>query len=194
MKNKRARFLCDADGIVADFVKAAVRVMTDLSGQEITSDHILNWEVTECLEDPRHREMAKAEFMKAGFCQAFETYDGAQSAVRILKEVTDFYFVTAPMVKNPGWFNERHAWLVQHFEVEDRMVNFVHDKFLVKGDFLLEDSDKNLMAWLEEFPDGHGILWDRPWNRSCNDPRVIRVSTWAEVIDLVDKKHQAFPY
>ena len=191
---RKVRFLCDVDGIIADFVKAAIKVMTGLSGKPIGEDRIMNWEVTEVLEDPNHREEAKASFERAGFCETFETYDGSQGAIRLLNEATQFYFVTSPMTRNPGWYNERFAWLVKHFEVEPRQVNFVADKFIVKGDFLLDDSDKNVVSWLDHHPDGHGLLWDRPWNRACKDPRVVRVHSWAEVVDLVDKFHQSLKY
>lgn len=184
----KKRFLCDVDGVVADFVKAAVKVMTDLSGKDILPEHVLEWEVTHVLEDESHRSAAKAEFMKAGFCEAFEAYDGSVEAIDILRQKTDFYFVTVPMVKNPGWFNERQEWLSRHFKIEHERVNFVHNKFIVSGDFLLDDAEKNTGPWVQHHPNGTGILWDRPWNRSDKTERVVRAHSWNDVIQAVEER------
>ncbi len=185
MEKRKPRFLCDADGIVADFTKAAIQVMNKLSGKDHTVDHILQWEVTEVLEDAAHREAARHAFEQLGFCETFEVYDGSQEAVNTLKAMTDFYFVTTPMTRNPGWFNERYRWLSKHFEVDQRHVNFVTDKFIVSGDYLLDDSEKNLEAWLSHNPNGTALIWDRPWNRREIDPRIVRVSSWDGVISMV---------
>ena len=178
------RVLLDVDGIVASFCGAAVKVMSQLSGKPIHHDDIDRWEVTEILESHEMRMAAKAEFNKEGFCQSFELYDGAQEAVQALRHISNVYFVTAPMKDNRSWMPERVEWLMHHFDMPFTRVAFVCDKFMVNGDFLLEDSPTNAENWLAENPHGTALLWDRRYNRN-QDGKFIRVSNWDEVIQAV---------
>jgi len=185
---KRKRFLLDVDGILADFVQAAVKVMSDISGKTIMTDDVKQWEVTEVLESHEMREFCKQAFCSAGFCSSLEIYDGAQAAVEEIRKYCDLYFVTAPMHKNPTWMPERVKWLQTHFGVDPNHVCFVYDKFIVEGDIMLDDSSRNLIGWKDHHnPDRVALFWNRPYNLTEPDQGLIRVDSWDKVFEHVRK-------
>lgn len=182
---RKPRLLLDVDGIVADFVGAAVKVMSEKSGRRISSDDVVHWEVTSVLDDHAVREACKEEFNKAGFCSAFEVYDGAQAAVRRLQELTELFFVTAPMRSSPTWMPERVSWLERHFAVDHRHVVFASKKHIISGDFMVDDAPGNIAPWLASNPGSVGLLWDRPYNRGPDAAGMARVSSWDDVLARV---------
>lgn len=194
--DKKPTFLCDVDGIGADFVKAAVLIMNRISGQAIELDHVTSWDVTQLLQEEQHKAEAKQAFLERGFCSSFEEYSGTTEAVARLNAISNFYFVTAPMFDNKSWMEERADWLMSRYGVRGNQVNFITDKFLTRGDFLLDDSNKNCELWAKSNPFGRALLWDRPHNRHEDHPSVLRVHTWDEVIRIVEASLVVFndPY
>lgn len=183
-------FLCDVDGIAANFVEMAVHVMNRVSGQSIELEHVNCWDVTQLLLEQEHKEESKKEFLRQGFCSSFNEYLGTKEAIHKLNEMTNLYFVTSPMMENPYWMAERAEWLMSRYGVESRQVNFVTDKFITRGDFLLDDSGRNCALWKERNPFGISMIWDRPHNRNEHHPSVVRVYSWDEVINIVSRSTQ----
>lgn len=177
--------MVDVDGIVASFSGAAAKVMSTLTGKDITHDDVIYWEVTKILESEELRKAAKEEFNREGFCHSFEIYDGSQAAIRELSEISDLYFVTAPLSSNRTWMPERVEWLQRHFNTPYSRIAFVHDKFIVHGDFLIEDHPDNAAAWSVENPLGKALLWDRAYNQPPQGTGVQRVVHWNDVISEV---------
>jgi 5'(3')-deoxyribonucleotidase len=59
-------------------------------------------------------------------------------------------------------------------------------KFMVKGDFLLDDKTTHIREWSAEFPEAVGLLWNSTHNRSDEIPsNALRIDHWGEVIRLV---------
>lgn len=188
-------FLCDVDGIAANFVEMAVEVMNKVSGQSIHMDQVDCWDVTQLLLEQEHREESKKQFLSHGFCASFNEYVGTKEAIHKLNNSTDLYFVTSPMMDNKSWMQERAEWLISRYGVRHNQVNFVTDKFIVRGDFLLDDSGKNCSLWADRNPFGIPMIWDRPHNRNEHDKRVTRVHSWDEVLDIVSSSlHHENPY
>ena len=184
---RKPRLLLDVDGILADFVSATVKIMNSMTGMSLIPDDIINWEVTSILEDHQTRELCKAEFNKAGFCSTLEVYDGAQEAVKILQDKTELFFVTSPMLSNPTWMPDRVEWLERHFGIDHKHVVFANKKYIISGDFMVDDSPKNINDWLFYNPDSCGLLWDRPYNRTPDADKLIRVSKWDEIIQMINE-------
>lgn len=187
---KKPRFLCDVDGIAADFMAEALVIINGITHQNLTYDELHHWEVLDYIDDLEHRKIAEIELNKAGLCERLTMYENSIQAIKELNNITNLYFITAPMTKNVGWLNERVAWLVKHFEIEVRQIGFLKDKFIVHGDFLLDDSETNLINWIEDpvNKNSKALLWNRPWNKSVDDSRLTRVFSWQEVLDLIKEK------
>lgn len=184
---KKQRFLCDVDGICADFMKETIAIVNQITNQGLTYEQLSHWEVLDYIIDEEHKKNARNELNKAGLCERLELYDNSLEAIKELNKITNLYFITSPMYQNVGWLNERHAWLIKHFNIESRQLGFIKDKFIVHGDFLLDDAEWNLIKWIEEpiNKNGKALLWDRPWNKHVEDSRILRVYNWKQVLELV---------
>lgn len=188
--------MLDVDGIIADFMGAAIKVMNKISGKNITADQVTEWEVTTALDDDAHKLASKIEFNKAGFASTFEIYDGSIEAVEQLKQLTDLHFVTSPTVTNPTWVHDRVNWLSKHFKVNPKDVHHTSKKWVVCGDVMLDDHPENLNLWVEQWPGKLPLLWDRPYNR-IGVSGLKRITSWKEVISEVknlierDRVHQS---
>lgn len=175
----KPRLFLDVDGVVANFVRATLGILSGYAGRQVLEQEIVMWDVSQILEDHESRERSKKDFEKAGFAATFELYDGAQEAVAEFKKVTDLYFVTAPMMTNPTWMQDRAQWLVRHFDVPANRICFITDKFVLQGDIMIDDSPKNIEGFLKTNPEGCGLLWERPYNKD-DSTQGKRVHSWAE--------------
>lgn len=184
---KKPRFLCDVDGIAADFMAEAITIVNSITNQGLTYEQLQHWEILDYIVDAEHRKIAKDELNKPGLCEKLSLYENSLEAIKELNEITDLYFITAPMTDNTGWLNERVSWLVKHFGIEVRQVGFLKDKFIAHGDFLLDDSQGNIIKWIEEpvNKNGRALLWSRPWNKHVEDSRFTRIFEWQEVLEIV---------
>lgn len=182
---KKPRFLCDVDGILADTVGASIKFINEVTGQHLVESDINDFHLPKFIQDPRRQHLIDDEMNRQGFCLSILPYSGSKHAVELLKKLTDFYVVTAPFLTSEYWMHERMEWLARNFPISKDRVNFVTHKSIVHGDFLLDDSDRNLHNWLEENPNGQALLWDRPWNQNPLHPRVRRVFGWPEVMSIL---------
>jgi len=71
-----------------------------------------------------------------------EEIPGAVEAFRKLEEKYDVWILTRPSFRNVNCFTEKAQWIWDHlgFDVVQRMV-FCGDKSLLKGEYLIDDSD-----------------------------------------------------
>jgi 5'(3')-deoxyribonucleotidase len=185
MTNK-FRFLCDVDGIVADFVTEALAIINSTCSTDLSVGDVTSWELLDLVKDPASKLQVKSLFNQKGLCASLKPYHGAIEALVQINSLADLYFVTAPLKTNPYWMFERHKWLVDRCGVQSSQVNFVKDKFIVGGDIFLDDSVANVNTWIDKHPGKLALLWTRPWNASCEThEEVVRVDTWEQILGMV---------
>jgi 5'(3')-deoxyribonucleotidase len=98
----------------------------------------------------------------------------SQETLGALEEMRRWARVIAVSTPMPGHVDSKYSMLNRYFHWKDVML--VADKALVKGDLIIEDKPANI----ENFP-GHAIVYDHPYNRHLDFPRV---STFGEVPEL----------
>ena len=99
--------------------------------------------------------------------------------------MVDVYAVTAPF-KSQTWAFERNESLKEHFGFDKRSIVQTNAKFLIAGDYLLDDCPTYLTEWAAEHPESVSMLWHLPNTRLLDDPPVYsRVHTWDEVLTKV---------
>jgi 5'(3')-deoxyribonucleotidase len=107
-------------------------------------------------------------------------YPEALEAVRRLRDLgADVIFATSPNYASSTWMWERKLWLRRHFDAPEEDVVFVHRKSVVRADAMVDDKPSAVESWLSE-NDGHGMLWDAPYNRHAS--HLPRVTGWEEVL------------
>ena len=179
----KPRVLLDVDGVLADFVTPALRVVEQITGAPPHPDCHTDWDLFK--DYPKEVETKfYDEFKKEGWCAALPVYPGAQDGVEALRRVADVYFVTSPM-HGPHWAFERTEWLVKHFGARYDHVVHTNAKYLCKGDILVDDKWQHLNNWFGQHADGVGILWEQPYNK---DRWSICTNDWNVVLQHVGYK------
>ena len=109
---------------------------------------------------------------------------GAEAGVRALREHVKVYAVTSHFPSSPTWVHERDHWLIEHFGFTGKEIVHTSAKYLVGGDYLLDDNPSHVAAWSNEHPDGLGLLWHIPNTRTLGMDEV-RMQSWDQVLDRV---------
>jgi hypothetical protein len=105
-----------------------------------------------------------AAMVTPGFVRGMTEHTNAIWAAQAMEsDGHEVVIVTSHFDSSPTWVYERTKWL------EERLpgvpVIYTHDKHLVPGDALVEDTPRNLVQWLAAHPSGRGWLVRRPWNQ-----------------------------
>jgi 5'(3')-deoxyribonucleotidase len=179
----RKRLLVDVDEVLADFQAAMFAALQEVSGRTLRAEDFHVWDGFSVMT-PKESEAVRAICRQPGWCTALEPKPGAQTAIEKLRQVVDVYVVTSPFPAGPTWAHERDVWLKRHFDFEPEEIVYARSKFVVRGDALLEDNPHNLTRWLDENPNGLGMLWHLP-NTSKLAHGGVRVRSWDEVLYLV---------
>jgi 5'(3')-deoxyribonucleotidase len=114
-------------------------------------------------------------------------YPGAVFGVREIEKVADVYIVTSPWNSNPTWTHDREHWLEANFGIPHSRVIHTSAKYLVRGDFFIDDKASALDAWMERGGWGRkgvAVHWETPHNRREG---WLGPSTnqWAELAEMV---------
>jgi len=186
-------FLCDVDGVLADFLGGICGVLKERGYPDIRRERVVRWDIASCLDVPSKviYDIAGCE----GFCECLEVLPGAVALVDTLRHHGDVYFVTSPVWSARTWMFERTRWLREYFDVKPSEVVHTSAKHLVRGDVLIDDKPETINQWLlaqpgtDPYP-ARGVVWDQPYNR--NPPwaegvrgRVHRVRNWDQTEEVI---------
>lgn len=171
----------DCDGVLSDFVHPTLDLVHAHTGDRHTIEEITQWDVFAAIGKKEHEHILTTRVVAGGFCENFPVLPGALEAVERLRQLGDVFIVTSPFDAN-SWVQERNAWLAKHFGFTKKQIAHVASKFIVHGDMLIDDSERNLIDWKEHNPHGAALLIDAPWNRSSNAPGVQRTFGWDSLI------------
>jgi 5'(3')-deoxyribonucleotidase len=180
----RPTVLLDVDGILADFVGAALLALRAESGLVYSRDDIYTWEVFDSLpaaaQEHKHQVY---ELLKGRLgCFSMRPYDGAKEGVRRLQELAEVVIVTSPFPDSDFWMSEREKWLKSHFGITRERIIHTCSKHHVKGDFLVDDKTSHVLKWAECHPQGRALLWDMTYNKGDELPdNISRVVGWEQL-------------
>lgn len=179
---RKPRVLLDVDGVLADFLTPALGILHRLTGRPWSADEITSWDIFDIV-GRRWEEPFFEACNRPGFAANLDVCTGAKEAVGVLQEISDLYVVTSPMHHSPTWTYEREGWLRAHFGIAGNRIIHTSAKYMCLGDVLVDDRPYNVQKWRYEHPNGLGILWDAPYNRS--EKGLPRTSDWSDVIQAV---------
>ena len=179
-------FLCDVDGVVADFLNPAVDVINRIAGTSHRAEDLKTWNTIDGFGVQTHEKAIYAELGREGFCRSLPVASGAREAVRELMKLTDLYFVTAPMHSSPTWVYERSAWLAEHFGAKLNQIVHTSAKHIIRGDFFLDDRPDHVLKWFDRNMSHVSILWHQPYNADADVRPGVRFHEWQQVLDVVE--------
>lgn len=179
---RRKRLLLDVDEVLADFQTPTFDIIYRLLGRRLTPDDYEVWDMFSLFND-EERKAIFAEVEKPGFCRNLKPIPGSIEGVAELRTIVDVFPVTSHF-HSLTWVHERDAWLLDHHGFKKREIVHTGAKFLVNGDYILDDNPSHIDAWEAEHPDGQGLLWHIQNTRTLGyEDRRMR--TWPEVIARV---------
>jgi 5'-nucleotidase len=66
---------------------------------------------------------------------------GAKEAMKVLNEHFDVYILSTPPWGNPTAWSDKRLWIGEHFPYMWKKIILSHNKGLMKGEFLIDDTD-----------------------------------------------------
>ncbi len=180
------RMAVDVDGVVGNFMKAACKVIVDVTGRPFGPSDWTSWDMIDSANlTQKETDECFRRMHQPGWCRAIETYPGAVEGINRARKVADVAFLTSPMGESPYWAFEREHWLRDLFGAKGRIIS-TEAKDWCAADALVEDKEKNLTAWLKSNPRGLGLIWSQPYNLTPS-PRLRVVRSWDDVLSEFDQ-------
>lgn len=185
-----ADVLLDMDGVCCDFMGRVFSIYAERHGRLYTDDEILEHDLASTVGWQVYDVMAGI-FNEPGFFLALQPYPGA---IDVVNEVIDaghhVEICTSPTVIrgpngvkkiNAHCLHEKLEWIAHHLPRLAKQVTITKNKRLVKGDFLIDDGDHNILPWCQAHPAGLGLVVNRPWNSKMILPQNSRRITLDEL-------------
>jgi len=179
--------LLDIDGVLADFCTAYLAVLNRQTGRRHVPADVTTWQFHDSVASKLEDHNVWAEAGRRGFCRDLAAYPGADDFLARLRIYGRVVAVTAP-ASTAYWASERTDWLrCRGFATKD--IVLAHDKTLVQGDILIDDSAANVRAYAQAHPDREVALLDRPWNQAEPGSWVnsVRCLGYREVLERVSR-------
>jgi len=179
------RILVDMDGVIADWGKAYGESL-DLFGVDALGIPRHHQQTTFNLNEGRtaaEKAIIKQVMCETGFYDRLEPIYGSRNALReMVKEGHDVRIVTSPWVSNPTCASDKLNWVVKHYGAHwGQRVIITTDKTLVRGDVLIDDKPQVKGS---ARPLWKHILFDQPYNRDVNKPRIRDWREWRYVLGV----------
>lgn len=185
VRRAKPRLLLDVDEVLVDFQAAALRLLEKYCDRILTAEDYEVWDMFTLFTEEEKR-IVTAEIEKPGYCRSLRPKEGAVAAVNELRSIVDVFAVTSHF-PSPTWVYERDAQLMEEFGFKRREIVHTSAKFLVDGEFFLDDNPAHVIAWSDEHPRGCAMLWHIQNTRKLGLDD-IRVRSWAEVLERVKSR------
>jgi 5'(3')-deoxyribonucleotidase len=191
----KPRVLIDVDDVIVNFKQVFISAVTSAGLRNI--DHTWRrstWDLAKDLgltEGEESDAFALINLPGVADRMMFEL-PGAVAGVKSIIEIADVYFVTSPSKNSPTWSFDRRNWLVRHFgEEQGSKVCHVHDKFIVSGDFLVDDKPENVLLWKDAWPLSTAIYWSGELMPRAPRSDILVANAWPQVRRFVEMKAAA---
>jgi 5'(3')-deoxyribonucleotidase len=159
--------LIDCDGVLADFLSAA------LQGLSVKPSEIKTWELFNELSPDESRE-CKARMNSPYFWgHAIKPYETALGFGDRLQALGYERIVILTSPWSLKLISSRMDWLNEHFGSQFDAIIFDSKKSQYRGDLFIDDKVSNVIEWKFQNPDGVALLFDQPYNREANLPRLM---------------------
>lgn len=194
------RILLDVDGVLADFVTPALKIINEIAGQSSTARAWLPEDITQyniiraCQLTAAQAKCWHAAISAPGFCANLEAYPDVPETLKSLRNLGEVVAVTTPFDNATGqaapyWMVERYNWLLAHgFRTTE--IIFTHDKSYIGGDIFVDDHAHHVDLWKyrQKNPAGavaRPYLYSRPWNLNDRDLDAYRIPSIAFLVDAL---------
>lgn len=182
----RPLVLLDVDGVLAQFMPAALAMINDLLGASYVIEDVTEFSFAHALKLTPEQAAAVKRMIgsSARLADRLQVYPGARDGVHRLREVAEIHIVTSSWDSNETWEFDRKKWLRRNFDIGHHDITFTAAKHLVRGDVLVDDKTSTCEEWRAAWPAGVTVRWNTPHNRR-DTWRGVRTESWDELIEIV---------
>ena len=165
----------DMDEVIADAYMAHIEIYNQEFNASLQIADCYGKEAWQCVPE-EHQLSIKQHTRRDGFFKDLRIIPDSQEVLRELNLKHDVYIASAAM-EFPQSLREKSDWLDAFFPFIPWQKRILcGDKFILKGDVLIDDRSKNLKNF-----DGRSILFTSPHNTNTTD--FERADTWKEIAD-----------
>lgn len=174
--SKPLRIVFDLDSIVADFFQVLLEDHNAATGEGLTPDHIVDWNMAKC---SAHGKKIYEPFNKPGFFTRLPLIDGAYDAMQTLIVEDGNKAVIASHAVTPEAVAEKQQWVAKHLPfVDPKSVWLGQNKHDLHGHVLVDDGPHNARSFREEHPNAHIVTIAYAYN---NVPEYdLRTGSWRD--------------
>jgi 5'(3')-deoxyribonucleotidase len=185
------------DSILAEFLGHLLLQYNRQTGEDVKMEDITDWDIMKFVQKP---EVMKGLFREPGFFYGIPVVPGATWAMRTLSEeklptgepAYEIVILSSPCTSHSA--AEKIDWMRDHFPFLDQKKVFLgHEKYMVKGDFLIDDGPHNARAYRAEWP-GAGIYTiaypyndDPAYHGRFGSPSNMQLG-WFEIVNAIRKR------
>ncbi len=184
-----SRLLIDLDGVVVNSSETWLREYRAISGDPLYPAQLSEYAFDKLAKYPK---LIWTALTTGDVFRTSLPYEGAIDTLRWLNSQHEVYIVTYSHESVRDGHRAKLDWLAHWAPfIAERQVVFTRDKFLVEGDYLIEDNSANLYGWLSESAtrgSRQGILIDQTYNKKTVLDMLetcVRVGTFSKVVEVL---------
>ncbi|MBE6022178.1 MAG: hypothetical protein E7231_02945 [Cellulosilyticum sp.] len=177
MNNKKYTLLIDQDDVLAEYIKGVTKAYNEKYHTCISPTECVSWNLYQVFGEEVDTVMHEPDL--------FRELEPVKDAIEVFERLYmsgqfEMYIVTAA---SATCVPAKIEWIKEYlpFFPIDRVI-VCHRKYMVKGDFLLDDGMHNI----EEFAKtgGKPIIFERPHNKQKGEG-ILRVKGWLDFEKLI---------
>lgn len=176
--------LVDMDGITADIYKTWGPLYEAETGEILKVKK--EYKLTEVVSHP---EILYEILERKGFFSSLCPLPGAVKYLRKIMKVHNVVILTQPPRKCDYAIADKREWVQRYYpDFDITNMIFTHNKFMVRGDYLFDDSPKHLVEWQKANPKGRAVTINYEYNKDIPVyARFKRKSAWKQFYHLLCK-------
>ena len=168
------RILVDMDGVLADVYSRFFELYEQETGHRLSAGDVAGKLEAEAF--PHQLKWVTTR----GFFRTVPVMEGSVEGLKKLNAIYEIIVVSLA-TEFPQSLTDKQLWVHDHFSfIGWQQLVFCGNKNLIKADIIIDDHLKNL----DQF-DGETIMFTQPHNILLNETRHKRVSSWAEIENLL---------
>lgn len=193
---KKLRLMVDSDSVVVDLVGPWCEEYNKLYHDNLTPEKFgKDFGGIDKIVKPECGKKVYDIFKQEGFFENLKPLDGAIEGLEELNKRHDLYIVTA-YSGTPNSAKGKVAWYQNNcpFLDLDKSMILIRDKFLLRGDVMIDDSLKNLKAFYEEqrlhrdvTDPFYTVCYSAPHNGNAAFENYVDfvAGNWSELLDVI---------
>ena len=190
------RILCDMDSIIVNMSQKWIDLYNKDHNEKMTMDDVKNWDMA---HNVKIGEKIYEYLYSHEFFLNVDPIEGALEALQTFQK-EGHHLVIASAPSWPGnSASDKLSWLKKHAPfINKRDVMLGHNKYMLKGDVLIDDSPDNIESYFKHWPQADIMTIAYPYNASVAGLTSVYAesykdtkSAWKQIVEGVEKLSNA---